>query len=90
MFDVISPKTKNDDCIFACISNTLGIKKAGKTYRKELGCSTTGMISTDELQKISDLYLTNILVYYVYGEKVLELDYKCSTDTQKLCVVLLN
>lgn len=49
IFDVISPETKNDDCIFACLSATLGIKKAGKTYRKELGLPPTGVISTDEL-----------------------------------------
>jgi hypothetical protein len=41
--------TKDNDCIFAVLSKSSGIKKTGKVVRRELGFEHGSMIRIDEL-----------------------------------------
>lgn len=47
------------------------------------------MISTDECQNIANYYGLNIILYYPVGEEIVVLNYKSTTETEKIASILL-
>lgn len=67
---IMSPKSKNNNCLFACIHQFLGVKKYGDTTRKELGIELNTPIHIKDLERIAKYYGVKIVLYDMNAELI--------------------
>lgn len=67
---IISPKSKNNNCLFACIHHFLEIKKYGDATRKELGIQLDTPIHVKDLDRIAKYYSLKIVLYDMNAELI--------------------
>ena len=65
---IMSPKSKNNNCLFACIHQFLNVKKYGDTTRKELGIELNTPIHIKDLDRIAKYYAVKIVLYDMNAE----------------------
>ena len=81
---IMSPKSKNNNCLFACIHQFLGVQKYGDTTRKELGIALDTPIHIKDLTKIAKYYAIKIALYNMDAELIGEYG-----DAEKVIHLLL-
>jgi hypothetical protein len=87
---LISPKSKNNNCLFMCFAYFLKLKGNQLNFekiRKELGLSEKDKISFKDISKVADYFKTS---YVLINEKTDIISFKNLDNTTKVHIMLKN